>query len=123
MRRQGLAAALVVRGQPQVAESAEGARAVGTTQVRRYCHSSSRLLAGRIWLAKFDSTTVSKCVSSTFSGLLLLHQGVLWPLTLALRAFPRCDNGVIHGINEVIYPGWSETDASTQDGTGQTMNV
>jgi uncharacterized surface protein with fasciclin (FAS1) repeats len=35
----------------------------------------------------------------------------------------KCDNGVIHGINEVIYPGWSETDASTQDGTGQTMNV
>ena len=69
------------------------------------------------------SPSVFQAFSSTFLGFLLLHRGVLWSQTLALRAFPRCDNGVIHGINEVIYPGWSETDASTQDGTGQTMNV
>jgi hypothetical protein len=35
----------------------------------------------------------------------------------------QCDNGFIHGINEVIYPGWTETDAATQDGTGQTKNM
>jgi len=29
----------------------------------------------------------------------------------------RCDNGLIHGINEVIYPGWSETDASVGEVT------
>ena len=29
----------------------------------------------------------------------------------------KCDNGVIHGINEVIYPGWSETDASVGEVT------
>jgi len=28
-----------------------------------------------------------------------------------------CDNGLIHGINEVIYPGWSETDASVGEVT------
>lgn len=29
----------------------------------------------------------------------------------------KCDNGVIHGINEVIYPGWTESEGFTNETT------